>query len=86
MKKYIINVFVAFTILFANEMYSQSNNDTIVRVNLEEVIISTPFKESVKNNVLKVDKLNLNDLKIINAKSFSYSLLKIPCWKFLSKI
>ena len=78
MKKYIINVFVAFTILFANEMYSQSNNDTIVRVNLEEVIISTPFKESVKNNVLKVDKLNLNDLKIINAKSFSYSLLKIP--------
>ena len=78
MKKYIINVFVALTILFANEMYSQSNNDTIVRVNLEEVIISTPFKESVKNNVLKVDKLNLNDLKIINAKSFSYSLLKIP--------
>ena len=78
MKKYIINVFVALTILFVNEMYSQSNNDTIVRVNLEEVIISTPFKESVKNNVLKVDKLNLNDLKIINAKSFSYSLLKIP--------
>ena len=47
MKKYIINGFVAFIILFANEMYSQSNNDTIVRVNLEEVFISTPFKESV---------------------------------------
>ena len=52
-------------ILNFNQTNSQeATNDTIVPVSLEGVVVSTPFSESVENNVISVDKVNLGDLKL----------------------
>ena len=56
---------------------SQTANDTIPIQDLDEVVVSTPFKETVKNNVIKVSKLRLSDLSMINAQNFRFSLLKV---------
>ena len=40
----------------------EATNDTIVPVSLEGVVVSTPFNESLENNVISVDKVNLGDL------------------------
>ena len=52
---------MALLIISANKINAQSSqeNDSIISVELDEVVVSTPFKESVKNNVLNVKKLNL---------------------------
>ena len=45
-------------ILNVNQTNSQEvSNDTIVPVSLGEVVVSTPFNESLKNNVISVDKV-----------------------------
>ena len=76
MKKIYLSAILALFILQYNN--SQSANDTIPIQDLDEVVVSTPFKETVKNNVIKVSKLKLSDLSMINAQNFRYSLLKIP--------
>ncbi len=46
---------LALLIISINKITAQNNqeNDSIISVDLKEVVVSTPFKESVKNNVLK---------------------------------
>ena len=62
--------FLALLLISTNTILAQNTqeNDSIISVELNEVVVSTPFKESVKNNVLRVSKLNLNNLnsKITN--------------------
>ncbi|PDH52011.1 MAG: hypothetical protein CND00_02890 [Cryomorphaceae bacterium MED-G14] len=76
MKKIYLSAILALFILQYNN--SQSANDTIPIQDLDEVVVSTPFKETVKNNVIKVSKLRLSDLSMINAQNFKFSLLKVP--------
>lgn len=84
MKKLFMSAILAFLILHSNNNYSQTANDTIPTLDLDEVVVSTPFKETVKNNVIKVSKLRLSDLSMINAQNFKYSLLKIPGLSIIS--
>jgi hypothetical protein len=57
---------LALLIISTNTITAQNNqeNDSIISVELNEVVVSTPFKESVKNNVLNVGKLNLKQFKL----------------------
>jgi len=67
MKNIIKFALLALLIISTNKITAQNNqeNDSIISVDLNEVVVSTPFKESVKNNVLNVGKLNLNNLNYI---------------------
>ena len=80
MKNILNYALVALVLLSTNSVISQNmqENDTIVTVNLDEVVLSTPFKESLKNNVLKVNKLNFKDLNITKSINFSNSIQEIP--------
>ena len=71
---------MALLIISANKINAQSSqeNDSIISVELDEVVVSTPFKESVKNNVLNVKKLNLNNLNYIKRLNFSDAIQEIP--------
>ena len=71
---------LALLIISINKITAQNNqeNDSIISVDLKEVVVSTPFKESVKNNVLKVSKLNLNNLNYIKRLNFSNAIQEIP--------
>ncbi|MGY8946370.1 MAG: TonB-dependent receptor [Flavobacteriales bacterium] len=71
---------LALALFSKNTIISQNLkvNDTIISVQLDEVVVSTPFKESVRNNVLKVNKLNLKSLNYIKRQNFSSSLEEIP--------
>jgi hypothetical protein len=48
--------FLALLLISTNTILAQNTqeNDSILSVELNEVVVSTPFKESVKNNVLRV--------------------------------
>ena len=62
-------------ILNYNQTNSQeATNDTIVPVSLEGVVVSTPFSESVENNVISVDKVNLGDLSFLKTQSIPKAL------------
>ena len=65
--------FLALLLFSTNTILAQNTqeNDSILSVELNEVVVSTPFKESVKNNVLRVSKLNLNNLNYINCKGLA---------------
>ena len=64
--------FLALLLISTNTILAQNTqeNDSILSVELNEVVVSTPFKESVKNNVLRVSKLNLNNLNYIKRLNF----------------
>ena len=50
MKKYILSILVILFTLNTNQSFSQEvEKDTIIPVSLQEVVVSTPFKESLKN-------------------------------------
>lgn len=77
MKKYILSILVILFTLNTNQSFSQEvEKDTIITVSLQEVIVSTPFKESLKNNVMRVNKLSLNDINLSNNPVLSFD--KIP--------
>ena len=71
---------MALLLFFTNKILSQNTqvNDSIISVDLEEVVVSIPFKESLKNNVLRVNKLNIKNLNYIKSQNFSKSLIEIP--------
>ena len=60
------------------------SNDTIVPVSLQEVVVSTPFNESLNNNVIKVNKVNLGDLGFLKSQSISKSLYNVPGVSFIT--
>jgi hypothetical protein len=80
MKNIFKYAFLALVLISTTNVISQNTqeNDTIISVNLDEVVVSTPFKESLKNNVLKVNKLNFKTLNNTKSINFSSSLLEVP--------
>ena len=76
-KQYALLALILFS---TNTIISQilQKNDTIISVQLDEVVVSTPFKESLRNNELNVNKLNLKNLNYIKRQNFSSSLEEIP--------
>ena len=63
---------IVITILTLNNLKinaQEALNDTIVSVKLDEVIVSTPFNESLENNVIKVNKINLGNLSLQKRQS-----------------
>ena len=51
---------------------------------MQEVVVSTPFNESLQNNVIKVDKVNLNELGFLKSQSLSKALYNIPGISFIT--
>ena len=80
MKNIINYAFMALLLFSTNNIISQNTqeNDTIIPVNLDEVVVSTPFKETLKNNVLKVNKLNFKNINNTKSINFSKSLIELP--------
>ena len=80
MQNIVKHAFMALLLFNTSNIISQNIkvNDTIIQMELDEVVVSTPFKESLKNNVLKVNKLNFNNLNNTKSINFSNSLLEIP--------
>lgn len=73
MKKYILSILVILYTINTNQSFSQEvEKDTIIPVSLQEVIVSTPFKESLKNNVMRVNKLSLSDINLSNNPVLSF--------------
>ena len=72
---------LALLIFSTNSILAQQNeeeNEALYSVELNEVVVSTPFKESLRNNVLSVSKLNLSNLNYIKRQNFSASIQEIP--------
>ena len=68
---------IVITILTLNNLKinaQEALNDTIVSVKLDEVIVSTPFNESLENNVIKVNKITLGNLSLQKRQSISKAL------------
>ena len=80
MKKITKYAFMALLLFSTNNILSQNNqvSDTIIQVDLDEVVVAIPFEKSLKNSVVKVNKLNTNDLNYIKSLNFSKSLVEIP--------
>ena len=78
--------FLALLLISTNKILAQNTqeNDSILSVELNEVVVSTPFKESVKNNVLRVSKLNLNNLNYIKRLNFSNAIQEVPGLSIIS--
>ena len=78
--------FLALLLFSTNTILAQNTqeNDSILSVELNEVVVSTPFKESVKNNVLRVSKLNLNNLNYIKRLNFSNAIQEVPGLSIIS--
>ena len=81
-KKYIYSL-LASMLLISQTSFSQTNADT---VDLDEVILSLPFDQDKGKSVIKVEKINLNNinpilisitldistsLKVVNRAAFS---------------
>ena len=78
--------FLALLLISTNTILAQNTqeNDSIISIELNEVVVSTPFKESVKNNVLRVSKLNLNNLNYIKRLNFSNAIQEVPGLSIIS--
>jgi iron complex outermembrane receptor protein len=84
--KNIYSIILGLILIFnINKINAQeATNDTIVPVSLQEVVVSTPFNESLQNNVIKVDKVNLNELGFLKSQSLSKALYNIPGISFIT--
>ena len=85
MKK-IYSILLGFILIFnINKINAQEvSNDTIQSVSLEEVVVSTPFNESLQNNVIKVNKVNLNEIGFLKSQSISKALYNVPGISFIT--
>ena len=80
-----MSILIILSSLQFNQVLSQQSiNDSIVSIDLEEVVISTPFNESKNNNIIKVSKLNLEKNNPINNQNLSNSINKLPGISFVS--
>ena len=84
--KNIYSIILGLILIFnINKINAQeATNDTIVPVSLQEVVVSTPFNESLQNNVIKVDKVNLNELGFLKSQSLSKALYNVPGISFIT--
>ena len=86
MMKNIYSIILGLILIFnINKINAQeATNDTILPVSLQEVVVSTPFNESLQNNVIKVDKVNLNELGFLKSQSLSKALYNVPGISFIT--
>ena len=84
--KNIHNIILGLILIFnINKINAQeATNDTILPVSLQEVVVSTPFNESIQNNVIAVEKVNLIDLGFLKSQSISKALYNVPGVSFIS--
>ena len=84
--KNIYSIILGLILIFnINKINAQeATNDTIVPVSLQEVVVSTPFNESLQNNVIKVDKVDLNELGFLKSQSLSKALYNVPGISFIT--
>ena len=84
--KNIYNIILGVILIFnINKINAQeATNDTILPVSLQEVVVSTPFNESIQNNVIAVEKVNLIDLGFLKSQSISKALYNVPGVSFIS--
>ena len=84
--KNIYNIILGIILIFnINKINAQeATNDTILPVSLQEVVVSTPFNESIQNNVIAVEKVNLIDLGFLKSQSISKALYNVPGVSFIS--
>tara|TARA_B100000902_G_scaffold397112_1_gene459944 strand:+ start:105 stop:2153 length:2049 start_codon:yes stop_codon:yes gene_type:complete len=73
-QKYIYG-FIASMLLIFQTSYSQMGSDT---VNLDEVVLSLPFNQTLGKSVIKVNKINLENINPILKSYISKSLSKLP--------
>ena len=73
-KKYKISL-IAIMLLAFQLTFSQDNNDL---VELDEIVLTLPFDQTLGKSVLKVDKLNFNDINPIIKQYISNSISKLP--------
>ena len=77
MNKNIIGFFASLFIIANTHLHSQSN-DSIYGIDLNEVIVSTPFMENRLNNVLKIEKQSIADLNFTKSQSITKAIDNIP--------
>ena len=75
MNKNIRISFIALLVLAFQSTFSQIDNDL---VELDEVVLTLPFNQTLGKSVLKVDKLNFNDINPIIKQYISNSISKLP--------
>lgn len=73
-KKYIYTL-LASMLLISQISFSQTDAS---QVELDEVILSLPFSQDKGKSVIKVEKINLNDINPILRSYISKSLSKLP--------
>ena len=73
-KKYKFSL-IAIMLLAFQVTYSQVDNEL---VELDEVVLTLPFDQTLGKSVLKVDKLNFNDINPIIKQYISNSISKLP--------
>jgi iron complex outermembrane receptor protein len=66
---------LAIMLLAFQPIFSQVNEDL---VELDEVVLTLPFGQTLGKSVLKVDKLNFNDINPIIKQYISNSISKLP--------
>ena len=79
-KLYTINL-IAIMLLAFQLTFSQVDDQT---VELDEVVLSLPFNQTLGKSVIKVDKINFNDLNPILQQYISKSISKLPGVSILS--
>jgi len=62
-------------LLFIQSTYSQVGKDL---VELDEIVLSIPFGQTLGKSVIKVDKINLNDVNPIIKQYISKSISRLP--------
>ena len=84
--KNIYSIILGLVLIFnINNINSQeATTDTIVPVSLQEVVVSTPFNESLQNNVISVDKVNLGNLGFLKSQSIPKALYNVPGVSFIT--
>jgi len=75
MKKLYTLSLIAIMLFTFQVTFSQVNNQT---VELDEIVLSLPFNQTLGKSVIKVDKIIFNDLNPILQQYISKSILKLP--------
>jgi iron complex outermembrane receptor protein len=81
MKKLYTISLMAIMLLAFQVTFSQVDDQT---VELDEVVLSLPFNQTLGKSVIKVDKINFNDLNPILQQYISKSISKLPGVSILS--
>jgi len=84
MKKIISYAFMALCLLYTNKNISQTSDEVIITEDLDEVVISIPFNESEKNNIINVTKVSVDLNNPLMFQQISKSIENIPGVSFMT--